>query len=522
MTKTITTAIIFISCLISIFHADQPRIQFTAADIAPRMKIFGTGRNFYGVVNTVETHGGASPWQSAGNPPHWLVFDGKGDFEGMAFNGLFNISQINIYIKKGEQYIDKITLTNIDTTNGSVETRFIASPSQSNNLVSATRFKIEFEGTNALVSNISIYGRLDEKKDYSVARKYDLTKEERDLMDASGRSFNQKKYGDALARNEEAIKQNPENPYPYMNMGQINQAVAEKSEEHTDFLKYMKQSIEKYEAADRTDNPERLALVQRMAQIYQNNLLDQEMAAQKWKEYIDLMEANGSSGNKLAGALASLYGNQPLKKDNAGYLAAMEKLVGLTGEGQVNGNNRDVYGELVYYIGYQEMYTKNYDKVIKIANLLIKNFPGIESGEFPYGQEHLALADMALGRWQDAIEAWKWIIDNGKTAITIPAFNLSYCLYKNSNIDEAYQWYVYTVSVKLWFENPNGIKSEIESVYNLHKDIRFKVTSEKFAKAAFKDIKNLLITKKIINDNWLIDLEKTVNTYLLKYSVKIK
>ncbi len=253
------------------------RKGFTLSDVVSKMKIFGTGHNFYGVVTPARTVEGRRPepvegWKSMGNPPHWLVFDVGGRksslFEGILFKGVFNVSQINIYIKNGNEYVDKIILTNIGLTNGSVESRLSSSGT---NLVLATRLKIEFEGTNVMVSNIAIYGILSEEKEMRVAKEYRMGKKEEELLSSSGVNFGQKRFEKAIRENEAVKRIDPENPYPYMNLGQIWQA---KGEEHKDFIKAMEISIENYEAANREDNPERLMLVERLARIYQNNLVN--------------------------------------------------------------------------------------------------------------------------------------------------------------------------------------------------------------------------------------------------------
>jgi len=476
------------------------------------MKIFGTGNNFYGVVTSNEA------WKSGGEPPHWLVLDGMGEFEGISFRGLFNISQINIYIKNGDEYVDKIMLTNINLTNGSIETKLLSSGLGS--LVKATRFKIEFDGTNISVSNIGVYGVMSDKKENKIVKEYKMDKKEEELISASGVNFGQKKFKKAIIENEAVIRMNPENPYAYMNLGQIYQAMGEGSEEHGDYLNMMRTSIEKYEAADREDNPERLVLVERLAKIYQNNLLNSEKAEEKWKEYIELMKASGeANGNKIASALVSGINFTKAGYD-PGFETVMDEVIKLVEKGEVKKNNFDVYLRIIWYEGYLIVDRKDYEKAIRVAKLAIEKFPNIENIEVSH--QELALACMALGRWEEAIEAWKGEItksygNKGKDYILL-AYSMINC---NKSEEKAYTWYIYGVGIYYWScVNKEKIKKE---VYDKFSDIDGKIPLEDFAEKIRSRLEEFLIREKIFSkDNWIHDMNRRVDIYLKEYNITVK
>ncbi len=509
------------------------RKGFTISDVVSKMKIFGTGHNFYGVVTPARTVEG---WKSMGNPPHWLVFDVGGRkaslFEGILFKGVFNVSRINIYIKNGNEYVDKIILTNIGLTNGSVESRLSSSGT---NLVLATRLKIEFEGTNVMVSNIAIYGILSEEKEMRVAKEYRMGKKEEELLSSSGVNFGQKKFEKAIRENEAVIRIDPENPYPYMNLGQIWQAKGESSKKHENFIKAMEISIENYEAANREDNPERLMLVERLARIYQDNLGNSEKAAEKWKEYIELMEATGEkNGDNIASALVS-----GIHYINAGYDPAFEtvmyKVIELVEKGEVSKNNFDVYLRMVRYENYLIVDRKDYEKAVRVARLGIENFPDIYGIEACY--HHLAVALMALGRLEEAIEAWKGYVDHsGKVIDGFVA--ISYCYLKLGNSQEAYNNYVlskYNYN-DLYKRNKDIIKIYLEKGFSktltnngvvyplieLNKSYKF----YEITYSLIKDIKIYYKESGKINDT-LTEKDKNfimseIENYLKGYDVKVK
>jgi len=492
----------------------EEKIKFTKSDVAPQMKIFGTGNNFYGVVTSNEA------WKSGGEPPHWLVLDGMGEFEGISFRGLFNISQINIYIKNGDEYVDKIMLTNINLTNGSIETKLLSSGLGS--LVKATRFKIEFDGTNISVSNIGVYGVMSDKKENKIVKEYKMDKKEEELISASGVNFGQKKFKKAIIENEAVIRMNPENPYAYMNLGQIYQAMGEGSEEHGDYLNMMRTSIEKYEAADREDNPERLVLVERLAKIYQNNLLNSEKAEEKWKEYIELMKASGeANGNKIASALVSGINFTKAGYD-PGFETVMDEVIKLVEKGEVKKNNFDVYLRIIWYEGYLIVDRKDYEKAIRVAKLAIEKFPNIENIEVSH--QELALACMALGRWEEAIEAWKGYVNIRRGWDTGIIHNMiSYCYLKIDDKENSYKHYIFSIHRDLFKNNSEYRKKSIDLVKGKIREGKLKsgLNDIDLISEIYKEIEIDLKNRGLVKDNYERDVIKITEEYLKKYNVVV-
>jgi tetratricopeptide (TPR) repeat protein len=402
--------------------ADKTR-SFDGELITPRMKIYGTGINFRGVVNPEQA------WQSAGNPPHYLILDGSGVYDRIAFSGMDNVYRLVVHIKQGGEWTLRYPVP-VEENSAVLELES----------VSGDKLKLEFIGTNIAVENVSLYGVYDGKPDYTVAKSYDLSEKERELIRRSENAFVSKNYGEAIEVSREMIKLNPENPFPYMNLGQIYQGMAEGSEEHGEFLEIMERSMENYEAANMPENPSRLTLLDRTAKIYTYNLLDQEKAGETWEEYVMVMEASGEySGNALASALTS-----PITSTKSNYdpefESRMEKVIELVKKGEVREGNWNVYINLSRYAQYQRADRRNYEKSAEIAGLMIKNFSGFESKEGAWGHRELAVSLMALSRWEEAIDAWKGYYNHSIRDLGL--LGVAYSYLRAGNDKKAYDYYI--------------------------------------------------------------------------------
>jgi len=516
----------------------EEKIKFTKSDVAPQMKIFGTGNNFYGVVTSNEA------WKSGGEPPHWLVLDSGGRkecyFEGMSFKGLFNISEINIYIKKsGEEYDNKIVLTNINLTNGFVEVKF--GILKSTNLVEANRIKIEFKGTNVEVSNIMLYGVLGKEKDYSIAKEYKAKEGVKDILHRSSQLFKKKKYDEAIALNEEAIRRDPENPYPYMNLGQIWQEKAEKMESHGKYAEMMDRSLENYESAERVDNPERVILIERMIDIYWGNLIDPEKALRYEEELLKIKQANEKdfSEKDIARSYLSLAEKWGLeismkyneieksKREEAGRMIREYEDKGaeyILGNNPINSNNNG-FAEPLYQIVLRYMGERRYERAIKLCKAMIEKLPDTEVVQEGFVHEEIALACMALGRWEEAIEAWKGYKNKSAFAGDNRYFHFvfPYCYIKLNDKENMVKWYVIAKRIEYW--QIEEYKRDMIKIFKGNR-IENNETKSDYEIRMEPIIRNYLTNRKLVNlDNEELIKREIIDKsyeYLKAYNIKME
>ena len=524
MTKTLTKAIVLLTLAAGLagcaksetVRPDEPADKTRSFDselITPRMKIYGTGINFRGVVNPEQA------WQSAGNPPHYLILDGSGAYDRIAFSGMDNVYRLIVHIKQGGEWTLRYPVP-VEENSAVLELES----------VSGDKLKLEFIGTNIAVENVSLYGVYDGKPDYTVAKSYDLSEKERELIRRSENAFVSKNYGEAIEASREMIKLNPENPFPYMNLGQIYQGMAEGSEEHGEFLEIMERSMENYEAANMPENPSRLTLLDRTAKIYTYNLLDQEKAGEAWEEYVMVMEASGEySKDRLARVLASrLASSNPSYEEQE---IVMKKVVDYVKEGEVKGESFDIWLEMGRYISWILLKrNKDYEKAVETAELMVKNFPSQEAKERPWGHELLAVSLMALSRWEEAIDAWKGYFSYRPNETGI--FNISFCYLKLENIENAYKNYALFKLMESNAKIYTKLQIEIEPYFNQvrekHKtvDERGRFISGSNVYQAYMEaidktwniIKNELADKKEFSK----EINKKVIDYLNSYNVEVK
>jgi len=488
--------------------ADKTR-SFDSELITPRMKIYGTGINFRGVVNPEQA------WQSAGNPPHYLILDGSGVYDGIAFSGMDNVYRLIVHIKQGGEWTLRYPVP--------IEENSAVLDLES---VSGDKLKLEFIGTNIAVENVSLYGVYDGKPDYTIAKSYDLSEKERELIRRSENAFVSKNYGEAIEASREMIKLNPENPFPYMNLGQIYQGMAEGSEEHGEFLEIMERSMENYEAANMPENPSRLTLLDRTAKIYTYNLLDQEKAGETWEEYVMVMEASGEySGNALASALTS-----PITSTKSNYdpefESRMEKVIELVKKGEVREGNWNVYINLSRYAQYQRADRRNYEKSAEIAGLMIKNFSGFESKEGAWGHRELAVSLMALSRWEEAIDAWKGYrnlaIQTGNNLSVL--YTLPYCYYKINDDANMLNWYV--VAKRVEIQQDDRYRSEMLNILRESNFDSNKETREDFLLRTSPVFKKYLTDKGLVDFSDITTIKKEITektkSFLNQYGINIQ
>ena len=516
----------------------EEKLEFYTTDITTNMKIFGTGENFYGVVKKNEY------WRSIGNPPHYLIFDTDGIkgcyFEGIEFDGLYNISEISIYTKNSEIYNNKYKITNIGLTNSKAKIKF--NNEGYTNLLEAMRIKIEFNGTNIIVSNIIIHGILGKEEEYKLVKEYKMDEVVIDKIKKSSEMLKKKKYEKAIELNEEAIRIDPENPYPYMNLGQIWQEKSEKVENHNEYIIMMDKSLDYYESAERWDNPERVILIERLIKIYWGNLIDPEKALRYEEKLLKIKQENKFSQKDIAKSYLNLAEEYSIKVFELESIEEREKIWNLIVEYYEKGYeyiknyplkpNNNSFAEPLCSLHAIYMGQKQYEKAIELGKMLIEKLPETEVVKEGGVHMELALAYMALGRWEEAIEAWKEYI-NCKPIITASInskYCISFCYFKLNNIDLSYKFYVNSYREEFLksgnkIENENEFYDKLEILtkkYNIdekEKDFFDEVTMW----AMYDEIIELYIKYNIVkpkNSDWLNYTINKVKEYIKLYNIE--
>ena len=370
---------------------------FSGTNITSMMKIYGTGYNYAGVIQK------EGMWQSDGLPPHYLILDGRGVYNGIVVNGISNCNRVEVSVKVNGKYRK---LTNMSITNNI----FILPLGK----IDGDKIKLSFIGTNISVKLIELYG-IKKGDGKLIGNPYMRSKSEIMIEMESEREFRLKNYQKAIDLNKEVIKEHPENPYPYMNLGQIYQAVAEDSEDQNEYLRMMSKSLENYEAADRADNPYRKELVKRLAKIYKYNMLNQEKAYEKEGEYYGILEEEGkfdadAEASRLVEEAQGRNITTGLKDWDKNFAEKMDKVVSLVESGKVDKNNYDVYLWGLRYVWWGLIEKGKYEKAYRVGKMLYNYFKELDASENSTLLEGYAIACMATKRWKEAIEAWKEVV----------------------------------------------------------------------------------------------------------------
>jgi len=317
--------------------------------------------------------------------------------------------------------------------------------------------------------------------------------------------------------NRQVLDVNPKNPYARMNLGQIYYDISDKTEDDAEHRKLLKKAESELLKGDNSDNPEREKLYKYLMGIYRAGL-DQE-------NYIKMREKLKNLYKEEGRPLGDYY--YLLSSDDSGvekYGDTIYEYVKNTGDTAGFGNYFAKYASvlLVY---------KKYEKCIEAGNFINKTYPNDEWVADGGVYQDVALSCMALGRWEEAIEAWKGYINMLPIkGIENGYLNITYCFLMLNNEDEAYKnWINYLVSgennKKFNFENQKEISKirrnqyQIDGFGNLMaEEIRGKFSVYNANIRVYKELENI-IKREIdvdLNNNKILSL---VNEYLLKYNL---
>ena len=509
---------------------EKPERLFEGRNIMKEARIYSAGNYIFHLIDgSPETYfvGGSAGLTTSGKFSKLLIELG-GE---VRISGIVITNVVGIEVGKVGIYISKIF---VNDTN--FNTNFLVWDLKG---VSGDVIEVEIKGKDIKIGEIEVYGEYVKKYEWSAKadKPYKLKKGEEVKVLMSSDELIKKNYDKAIELNLKLLEADPKNPYANMNLGQIyieKSKMAEGEEEHT---ANVVEGIMRLENADIAENPKRKELLRYLASVYKTEMIGSpDKVTECYRKALEIEEEENPGKvtySKVIGwkRLGDSLIQEGKKEEGRAY---KEMVVKWIEKNEVRKNDETLSWELGSWINYYRPDTENkiknlseaekmkrWEKVVETAKLQVEKFPDTEWVREGWSFHELALACMALGRWEEAIEAWKGVIINGKSVITEPAYNLSYCYIKKSEIEKAEIWYVYALSVELWFDNPNNIRNEIEKVYNTHKDIRFKVTTEVFAEKAFKSINDFLISKNKKNDNWKNNLAQRVSNYLKKYNVVV-
>ncbi len=331
------------------------------------------------------------------------------------------------------------------------------SPVYAVNLSNVDRIQILVVGGGsdgyARIRDISVYGMMTEKS--SNTYKYKMSAKEEKLLAQSSVLYRERHlpvteddgagmirmskgyYQSAMDRvidvNRDVLKENPKNPYARMNLGQVYAELGNNADDTKERDSYMAKSEKELLAADRKDNPELKGLYKYLMSFYREKLDEKNYSVYEQK----LLALTTGEGNK--GEYYRTLANSDPYGDKYGgdiYKYASES-------GDLKG-----FGTVLWRYTTLLVRQKKYEKAVEVGNFTIQGYPNLERVQDGQVYQFVALANMALGKWQDAIEAWKGYYNHNPIE-TGPLY-IAYCYLKINDIEQAYNNYAL---FKLWEDN---------------------------------------------------------------------
>ncbi len=236
------------------------------------------------------------------------------------------------------------------------------------------------------------------------------------------------------------------------------------------------------------------------------------------------MEATGEkNGNKIASALTSGIYSTKTGYDPA-FETVMDKVMELVEKGEVSKNNFDVYLRIIWYEGYLITDRKDYEKAVRVARLSIEKFPGIEGIEDSYHE--LAVALMALGRWEEAIEAWKEYVDRAWGESRDNGYLcLAYSLIKLGRENDACREYI-IMRTRTKFGRDKAFSDKLVIEFKKLPIIKGE-TEYDFWERAYPILERYAFSDKIVEDNKgkekiIREIIDSVSDYIKKYNIGLK
>jgi len=160
---------------------------------------------------------------------------------------------------------------------------------------------------------------------------------------------------------------------------------------------------------------------------------------------------------------------------------------------------------------------------VELSKLMIEKLPDTEVVKEGWVYQDLALACMALGRWEEAIEAWKGYVNRSTSANEDIDYIISYLYYKwNNDVDKLRTFYIVGRRVELFLQNK--YKNEIIEIAKKY-PIKGNETKFEYVVRTAMYFESFLRSKGeiISSDEEVIDfVRRRSKKFLDKYNVKFE
>ena len=303
--------------------------------------------------------------------------------------------------------------------------------------------------------------------------------------------YYRKAMDDIIAINEEVLNINPDNPYARMNLGQVYIELANSMGDDAGRKKYQKMAIQHLLAADRPENHELKSLYKYLMSLYREQL-DQKQYDVYSQKLLKLDAGEGKTGN---------YYRTLAQSDPYGDKCGEEVYRYAKKSGDIDG-----FGALLWRYTTSLVRNRQYKEAIEVGNFTAKNYPDSERVKDGQLYQYIAMANMALGKWNDAIKEWENALDGTLRTPGIVEALISYNYLKLNNDVAAYTWYLaYLHQINFSADNPNYVRDVFNNVNKPFIEENKKRGGEKLLTKDFES--------KLINE---------YAKYLKKYNIKIE
>jgi len=380
---------------------EKPERLFEGRNIMKEARIYSAGNYIFHLIDgSPETYfvGGSAGLTTSGKFSKLLIELG-GE---VRISGIVITNVVGIEVGKVGIYISKIF---VNDTN--FNTNFLVWDLKG---VSGDVIEVEIKGKDIKIGEIEVYGEYVKKYEWSAKadKPYKLKKGEEVKVLMSSDELIKKNYDKAIELNLKLLEADPKNPYANMNLGQIyieKSKMAEGEEEHT---ANVVEGIMRLENADIAENPKRKELLRYLASVYKTEMIGSpDKVTEYYRKALEIEENEDTNitESKVRNWVAisdslALSGNleEAMAYDEKIYAWVKNNIDKLKGNG---------LGNAVFEYSTGLLREKQWNKMREVCNFLIEHFPGIEGVKEGWVYDRLALACMALGRWEEAIEAWK-------------------------------------------------------------------------------------------------------------------
>ena len=169
---------------------------------------------------------------------------------------------------------------------------------------------------------------------------------------------------------------------------------------------------------------------------------------------------------------------------------------------------------------------RRYERAIKLCKAMIEKLPDTEVVREGFVHEEIALACMALGRWEEAIEAWKGYVNRSVSSggVISALYSIAYCY--NRLEMESLKIQNYVIAKRIELADNNAIKNQFNYIFEKYPYEDKKETRYEYAVRTSVYFQNILINNNLLqlNNEKLVNDEvaKKTEEYLKKYGITLK